>query len=66
MTATPKPRRGRIMREYWVLCGKCAASEALADIRGGKTPTSNAKQLGWKDTRAHGWLCPACQARKEE
>lgn len=56
-----KPR-GRIMREYWVGCGLCYEHEALADLRS-MTPIENAKQLGWKYTKARGWVCPVCQGK---
>lgn len=52
-------RRGRIVAEYVADCGRCDAEEDLAE-RSRREALRQAREWGWRYTRACGWVCPDC------
>ena len=57
--------KGGIRAYYTVWCGSCDEFREL----GGKTIRAcgtEAKKLGWRNTRERGWLCPECVAEGKE
>jgi len=50
----------RISREYSIACAKCDASDHERDSRTLRESESYWRSMGWKKTKAHGWVCPRC------
>jgi len=51
--------KGHVSWQATVFCGWCDHWSYL-DGRGGRRIAAGARHMGWKLTKAHGWLCPAC------
>lgn len=49
--------RGRLFVEWWASCGKCWDAVPLATR---DKPEEEARKMGWRFTRKHGWECPRC------
>ena len=59
MTEEYNSTRGDITIQHTIWCGICSTWEqAMARTRASMARI--ARQAGWKNTRKHGWLCPAC------
>ena len=57
--------KGEIRKTYEAWCGICSDWVHLQrSTYAGAEKT--ARQLGWKKTTAHGWVCPACLERRDE
>lgn len=52
--------KGIIFWEPWIKCGECNDAEQLTHTMN-QTPADFAREIGWKLTKLHGWLCPRCQ-----
>jgi hypothetical protein len=52
---------GRIFAVYWQVaqCGKCGKRQTFEHSRQ-IDAAADAKASGWKETVAHGWVCPDC------
>jgi hypothetical protein len=57
MNASSEPARGRMSVQYTVWCGVCEDWEYTFDE---PTPTKFAVKIGWRYTKARGWVCPKC------
>jgi hypothetical protein len=58
--------RGHVIIDYWVCCGRCGDHTALAEIRRYGSTRKNAEAEGWRYTKADGWVCPTCLAKKDD
>lgn len=52
--------RGRISCIWTAWCGTCGRWDNLHG-----TPAQCAKDAGWRNTKAHGWVCPDCQVKRD-
>ena len=52
-------KRGRIEMEYRVICGRCGFWEYM-DGGNKRAMKKFAKEEGWVESEAWGWLCPNC------
>lgn len=50
-----KPKRGRIVNRYSVVCGACGTED---DLNARSNPSKAALALGWCWTSDTGWICP--------
>ena len=50
--------KGTIFTNYWIQCGYCEYSEALAGTR--KEAREAAQERGWRHRKAVGFACPDC------
>jgi len=50
---------GHITNDYTIFCGLCT-QWVIANSHTKKGAIEDAKQFGYKKTKAHGWLCPHC------
>ena len=60
----PTLRRGCIVTQYRVFCGRCEKDFLIEEHnsgRGNKRDIEHRMQIWhWKQTREHGWVCPDC------
>jgi hypothetical protein len=57
--------KGKITTEFTLWCGGegCDTWEQLG-ARHKTQAEALGREYGWKNTRAEGWLCPACASKK--
>lgn len=51
--------RGRIVLTASIFCGRCQRWHDLDAMRK-RSAGEQARQIGYRFTRAEGWVCPAC------
>ena len=57
--------KGRIEYVAEAFCGKCEHSFlGVAPLGGHPTASEVLRMEGWKQTREHGWVCPACRTQE--
>lgn len=56
---------GRVTAVYTVWCGHCGRSLSLPSASTQKIFAHEIRQAGWSETKAHGWLCPDCDAKHD-
>ncbi len=52
--------RGKLRQEFWVSCGGCGIEKCTGECTS-SAAWSTMTSVGWKYTRAAGWLCPGCE-----
>lgn len=52
--------RGRISFTLYVSCPACLNVRDFPDAANRRDLAATIRRRGWRNTREHGWLCPAC------
>ncbi len=49
---------------FVVECGRCEERESLDGCQRSADAPQHARDIGWKLTKADGWVCPQCLTQK--